>query len=109
MTFSPKVIIPSHDIIHLIDQSEILFCQSENCYSTIFLVSGNKFVIVKSLTKLEKELNGVFFIRVNQSFLVNKSFIKMIDRKRKQIFLTNDQMIPFTTTIKKLLELIAIN
>jgi two-component system LytT family response regulator len=108
MNLYPKIIIPSQDIIHLVDQTEVLFCQSDNCYSTIYLADGRNFILVKSLTKLEKELNLPFFIRVNQSYLVNKQFIERIDRKKKQLFLANGYMIPFTTTIKKLIELISI-
>jgi two-component system LytT family response regulator len=108
MNMPARIIIPSQDIIHLIDQSDILYCQSENCYSTIYLLDGRNFVLVKSLTKLEKELDDTFFIRVNQSFLVNKHFIKTINRKKKQLFLANDQMIPFTTTIKKLIILVSL-
>jgi len=62
---------------------------------------------VKSLAKVTREdLNSTDFIRVNQSFLVNKNFIKFIDKKNKLLELKNEYRVPFTTSLKDLLELI---
>ena len=101
-----KFLIPHKNMIHLIDEVEILFCQSENCYTTVFLTDGRSFVLTKSLTKLEKEISQTIFIKVSQSYLVNKNKIVNINKKQRYIDLGNSERIPFTITIKRLLELI---
>jgi len=104
-----KIIIPHRNIVHVIDQSEILFCQSENCYSTIFLADGRSFVVIKSLTKLEKELAASIFIKVNQSYLLNKHRILHVDKKNRLVHSEYWDPIPFTITIRRLLDLITGN
>lgn len=102
-----KIIIHSQDLIRVIDQSEILFCKSDNCYTTIFLSDNEEHVICKSLSKTFKELDTAVFIRVNQSYVININFIKSIDKKKKTIELIGSRVIPFTTTLTDLLSLIA--
>jgi DNA-binding LytR/AlgR family response regulator len=95
--------IPQQNVIHVIDQLQIIFCQSDDCYTWVHLKDGQRHLIVKSLIKFSKELNPTLFIRVNQSYLINKSYIKIIDKKKKCLVLLNDHIIPFTLTLKELL------
>ncbi|WP_369414815.1 LytTR family transcriptional regulator DNA-binding domain-containing protein [Paradesertivirga mongoliensis] len=101
-----KLIVPSQDYVRFIDKGEIVLCKSDSCYTWIHLVDGEELVICKSLTKLSLELHSTHFIRVNQSFLVNKGFIKLIDKKKKHIKLINNTQVPFTITLKELLRLL---
>jgi len=103
---SKKLLIPHRNVIHVVDESEILFCQSENCYTTVFLSDGRSFVLIKSLTKLEKEVHQSVFIKVSQSFLVNRNKIVNIDKKNRYLHVGLESPIPFTITVKRLLELI---
>lgn len=98
-----KVIFSSHDDINLISQSDIRFCKSDNCYTTVYLHNGNELVVCKSLSKLSQELDPALFIRASQSYLVNIDYIKIIHKKEKYILMNNDFKIPFTLSIKALL------
>jgi len=64
-----------------IDINEVLYNQSDSCHANVFLINGKRILIAKSLTKLSKELPD-HFIRVNQSYLINKDFILSITRKK---------------------------
>ena len=97
------MLIHSKDDIQFIYQKDILYCQSDNCYTNIFLLTGEILLISKSLTKFSKEVLPGKFIRVNQSYLVNVDYIKSVDKRKKQIELINLFKIPFTITIKQLL------
>jgi DNA-binding LytR/AlgR family response regulator len=99
----PKIILSQQNIIHFVDPSEIIFCQSDNCYTSLYLTNGERHVIVKSLTKFLLELNSDSFIRVNQSYLINKNHIRRIDKKKKSIDLINNYSIPFTVSLKNLM------
>ncbi|WP_207535314.1 LytR/AlgR family response regulator transcription factor [Desertivirga arenae] len=101
-----KLIIHSQDELRFVAHSEIVYCKSDNCYTSIHLLSGQEEVICKSLKKVSEQLAGETFIRVNQSYLVNKGFIKSVDKKRKLIGLEGDIKIPFTITINQLLIMI---
>ena len=99
-----KLIIHSQSQLHFVSHSDIILCKSDNCYTSVHLATGDGFVICKSLSQVAKELGNIVFIRVNQSYLVNKDYIKLIDKKKKHIELLNKQQIPFTTTLKELLQ-----
>ena len=100
-----KIIIHHQDVIHFIDPNLILYCQSDNCYTNVYLAEGEKYLVVMSLSKFAKEL-GSQFIRVNQSFLINSRYIKKINKKNKTVVLMNRLEVPFTITIKNLMLLI---
>ncbi|RVT97206.1 LytTR family transcriptional regulator [Mucilaginibacter limnophilus] len=100
-----KIQLRSQDHIYLIDPDNIYFCQSDNCYTIINLAS-KKLLVSQSLTKFSKELPDTQFIRVSQSYLINSNFISLIEKKRKIIKLDNEIDIPFTISIKTLLELL---
>ena len=99
----PKLVIHSQDHLHFIDQDEIIYCKSDNCYTDIYLADGKNLLISKSLLKFSAELESGKFVRVSQSYLVNIKYIKSVDKKKKQIRLIDESSIPYTTTIRELL------
>jgi two-component system LytT family response regulator len=106
---SNKILIPYQDKIFVVAHDVILFLKSDNYYTHIYLSNGRNYVIAKSLSKLEQEMQDRTFIRISQSFLVNAHFIVSIDKKKKVITLPNVQALPFTVPIKKLTALILDN
>lgn len=98
-----KIVIASQDHLRFINEEEILFCKSDNCYTYIFLSTTEKLIVSKSLAKFSKELNSSDFVRVSQSFLINIKYIRSIDKKRKLIHLTDMSEIYFTSSLKDLL------
>lgn len=106
MLSNKKVIISSHDFIHVIEQNNIVFCRSENCYTYLYLADGESILVSKSLAKFSQELSSFLFIRVNQSYLININFIKSISKRNKCIELLNLEKIAFTIKIKELLKLL---
>lgn len=107
-TKTEKIIINEHNSIHLLNCNEILFCKSDNYYTSIFMRNGASFIVTKSLSKFSEQLNNKEFIRVNQSFLLNTNFIVSINKKQRHIIMSNNEIIPFTVTIKKLMLLISL-
>ena len=97
-----RITLPQQDSILFVNTHEIVYCQSENCYTHVYLLNGKRILVVKSLTKFHQELTPGF-IRVSQSYVINRSFIEGIDKKKKAVILNNESLIPFTTTLKDLL------
>ncbi len=104
--YTERILIPYHDKIYVIAHTIVLFFKSDNYYTHIYLSDGRNYVISKSLSKLEKEVHDTQFIRISQSFLVNINFISSIDKKKKEVTLTDKHQLPFTVPIKKLVTLI---
>lgn len=104
-TLLKKIIIHCHDRLYVLDQNDILFCKSNNNYTDIQLAE-RKIKVSKTLASVSKDLESKCFIRVSQSYLINKNHIKSVDKKKKCIELINELKIQFTTTIKELVQLI---
>ena len=102
-----KIVIPSKDIVHILSQSDISFCKSDNCYTTFYLIKGEQIVMCKSLTLVMNLVDPTLFLRVNQSYLVNKNYIKLIDKKSKEVVLIDSIRIPFTIRISDIISFIS--
>lgn len=94
-----KIIINSQNNIKLLEQMDILFCKSDNCYTTYHLKNSAQFTVCKSLTRTIEALNPSIFIKISQSYVINMNYIDSIDKKNKIIELTNNDRIPFTIPI----------
>lgn len=98
-----KLIINTNKLIWLIDLDKINFFKSDDCYTNVLLVDSQQFILCKSLSKLQDEINSTSFVRIHGSYLVNKKSIKAIDKSSKTIILFNDLSIPYTIRLKDLL------
>lgn len=89
---------------HFIRMKDINYCQSDDCYTTIYLESKS-ITVSKSLIKISQELPPEQFVRVSQSYLINRDMICSIDKRKKTISLSNGAVVPFTISIKMLIAL----
>jgi DNA-binding LytR/AlgR family response regulator len=105
-TQAQKLIISNSDYIHVVQFNEIVFCQSDGCYTHINLHNGQKHTLAKSLSKICVQLSSSQFIRISQTYLINKAFVNKIDRKKKNLYL-DSVIVPFTISLKNLMELIS--
>jgi DNA-binding LytR/AlgR family response regulator len=104
MTNSRKILIPHQHKIHVASYADILFFKSDNYYSHVHLCDGRNYLLIKTLSKLEKELQDHRFIRISQSLLVNADHITSIDKKKKLISLGDNDSLAFTVPVRKLSE-----
>lgn len=88
-----KIALPSNKDTILVKCAEILYCKSDNSYTTFYLLNGSKRLVCKSIKEYEMLLSEYGFIRTHQSYLVNKEFVKGYS-KSNGIILTNDMNIP---------------
>jgi len=100
------MVITQQNSIHFIDFEQIIYLKSDNSYTSLFIRGGKTIMVSKSLAKFQKELESKHFIRVNQSYLVNKNHIESVDKRNKFIALYEDHSVHFTITLKKLMGLI---
>ena len=70
--------IPTSQITHIIHPSDLILMEAEGNYTTLFLEEGKKITVSKSIKHLDKTLPRDEFIRIHQSFIVNKTHISFI-------------------------------
>jgi two-component system LytT family response regulator len=99
-----KIAVPIADGYEFLETNQILFCQSENNYTNIYLVNGTKLLISKTLKEVEKTLEKYLFIRIHQSYLINPNYMKKYHRRDGgYVMMDNDHRIPVSHHKKELL------
>lgn len=70
-----KVALPIGDALHLVGVEEIIRCESDSNYTHVYLKSGKKVTVTKTLKDIEESLQGDPFYRIHQSHLVNTAHV----------------------------------
>ena len=71
-----KIALPSLSGIEFVKIENIIRCESDNNYTTFFLVNKEKIVVSKTLKEYEDMLESKGFFRTHKSHIINLSFLK---------------------------------
>ncbi len=100
-----KLAVPTLEGIDFFRTDNIIYCEADGSYTTLYLSGHEKQVISKNLKDFENLLSGSGFCRVHNSYLINLSHVKKyikgdggyviltddhhvdISRRRKDVFL----------------------
>jgi two-component system LytT family response regulator len=66
-----KLILRTTHALHVVNIKDILYCRSDNSYTSFFLRSGDEIVVSKGLKDYVDLLQEYGFFRPHQSYLVN--------------------------------------
>lgn len=103
-TQSKKIVLKTCDSIHLVDISDIMYCVSDNSYTTFYIKDKKEIIVSKSLKEFENLLLVYSFFRPHQSYLVNLHFIEKITKTDGgSIILSNKKEIPIAHRRKQAL------
>ncbi|MBA3680331.1 MAG: response regulator transcription factor [Bacteroidetes bacterium] len=98
---SKKISVPTSEGIHLFDAREIVRLESDSNYTNIFLKSGQKFLISKTLKSIADQLKEYNFCRVHSAHLVNLDEVdKYIKGDGGTLILKNKISIPVSRNNK---------
>lgn len=104
MTGVNRIILNTSESIHLIDINEILYCKSNNSYTTFYTVGHEPVVVSKNIKDCENYLAAYGFFRPHQSYLVNLAHIRRIDKANGfQLIISGNTFIPTSSRRKKAL------
>ena len=73
----------------MIEPNEILYFMADGSYTDIVLYDEKKETISQSIGRLEETLPNQFF-RINRSVIINLSYLRKIDRHKKECILTGN-------------------
>jgi two-component system, LytTR family, response regulator len=76
-----KIVVSLQDKILFYDPQEILYCQSNDNYTTLFLKNGEKILASKTIRHFEDLLSPQGFIRPHQSYIINTNYIEQYNKK----------------------------
>lgn len=99
---SEKIMLRTANALHLVRISDILFCKSDNSYTTFYLNSGDKIMVSKGIVFYDEILSESGFFRPHQSYLINLHQVKRLDKSDGGfIVLESGDEIPVSARRKK--------
>ena len=85
-----KIIVPTMSGFEFIEIANIIRCESDNNYTTIYIKGDQKILVSKTLKDFEELLSGYSFFRIHNSHLINLSYIKTYNKgKGGSVILTD--------------------
>lgn len=76
-----KIAVAFQDKIVFYDPHEIIYCQSNDNYTTLQLKNGEKVMASKTMKHFEDILAPLGFIRPHQSYIINAKFIEQYNKR----------------------------
>jgi len=71
-----NIAIPNINGVDFIAIDDIMYCEADNNYATIYLNDNNKTVVSKSLKIIEQMFSDHAFVRIHHSYIVNMDHVK---------------------------------
>jgi len=71
----------------LVDPTEIAYCLADWNYTELHLADGARIVVTLNIGKIEETLDPTHFIRISRSVIINRNFLKSVDKKKRQCLL----------------------
>jgi two-component system LytT family response regulator len=98
---SRSISLPIGNALEIIDSDDIIRCESDNTYTYVFLNSGKKITVAKTLKEVDEKLTGLDFVRLHKSHLVNMNYISTFHKEgNAYVTLKNKEMIPVSRNKK---------
>jgi len=96
-----KIMVPTLQGFELLNTTEIIRCQSDINYTTIYLVNKRQILVAKTIKEFENLLTQHQFYRIHQSHLVNLNYIKSYHKgKGGSVILQDGVELPVATRRK---------
>jgi two-component system LytT family response regulator len=96
-----KIIVPTVAGFEFLDVQDIIRCESDINYTTIFLKEKKKLIVAKTLKEFEEMLSDHNFFRIHNSHLINLACIKSYHKgKGGSVILTDGTEVEVSTRRK---------
>lgn len=97
-----KIAVPVAEGLEFVKVDDIIYAQSQNNYTLLFLSDGEKLLFSKTLKEVEHTLKKHLFIRIHQSFLINPNYMKKYLRNDGGgVLMENGELLPISQKNKE--------
>ncbi|GAA5027774.1 DNA-binding response regulator [Marivirga lumbricoides] len=99
---SAKIAVPVSEGLEFIKVEDIIYAQSQNNYSMLYLADGEKLLFSKTLKDVENTLKNYYFIRIHQSYLINPNYMKKyLKNDGGSVLMDNGASLPISQSNKE--------
>lgn len=96
-----KLALPTMEGLIFLPLNDLLYCQSDSNYTTVFHVDGSTTVVSKTLKSIAETLSNEAFFRIHQSYLINLNFVaKYLKGQGGEIVMANGKHLPVARSKK---------
>ena len=89
-----RIAIPSLEGLQFIEVGDIIYLEAESNYTFIYLQTGVKLTVSKTLKDFEELLPSHNFIRIHHSYIINKNHIrKYLKGDGGQVLMSNEKLL----------------
>jgi len=89
-----RIAIPSLEGLQFIDITDIIYLEAESNYSFIYLQTGTRITVSKTLKDFEELLPNHTFIRIHHSYIINKNHVrKYLKGEGGQVLMSNGKLL----------------
>jgi DNA-binding LytR/AlgR family response regulator len=101
-----KIEIKNNKATHYIDINQIVFCEADRMYSSIYILNSKSIVCSRPLKLLETILPADKFCRIHKSYILNINFLTQVIRKnnREYAIVNESTEIPISKNKKSVLK-----
>ncbi len=90
---NPKIVLKTAENIYVVNVQNIVHCESDNNYTTLYLNDKQKIIISKTLKEFEHLLKDFGFLRVHRSNLININYIMRFDKEKNLLYMQDNSKI----------------
>lgn len=76
-----RLVLKTQESVHVVDLDDIIRCEADRNYTSFYLKDNRKILVSKTLKDYETLLASHNFLRVQQSHLINISYVDRYDKK----------------------------
>ena len=95
-----KVSVSCDGKIIFLNPDDIVYCESDGNYCSIFLENKEKIFISQKLKFMEEKLQDLYFFRIHNSYLINLNKVKEFHKSDDFVVLSNNVKLPVSRTKK---------
>lgn len=95
-----KISVSCDGKIIFLNPDDIVYCESDGNYCSIFLENKEKIFITQKLKFMEEKLQDLYFFRIHNSYLINLNKVKEFHKSEDFVVLSNQVKLPVSRNKK---------
>ncbi|HLP64268.1 LytTR family DNA-binding domain-containing protein [Flavobacterium sp.] len=95
-----KISVSCDGKIIFLNPDDIVYCESDGNYCSIFLENKEKIFITQKLKFMEEKLQDLYFFRIHNSYLINLNKVKEFHKSDDFVVLSNHVKLPVSRNKK---------
>ncbi|MCF6367207.1 MAG: LytTR family DNA-binding domain-containing protein [Bacteroidales bacterium] len=98
-----KLVLKTEHNIYIVNVCDIIHCESDGNYTSVFVKNEKKIVVSKIIKEFEELLKQNNFLRIHQSHLINLNHLSSYDKYTSRVTMDDNIKLPVSVRKKNLL------